>query len=430
MLLKSTQPFARMVQEVYAFFGDQVRTAVVPFKGVGAPLHLDSVRFRSVEWSVVALVADPQDGGGRRASLTEIVAAIQHFTRLPYWKHRWQLYEIWFFVVLLMVVRNRAPGLQLCVENGVWLLPKSGTITTIPMASVDLRTSRFQWHDRVAARRPAAPMRLDMYYQYQGPPPRALGPRDDDARPDVLVTLVERSAACGAIRSGDVLLVAELKARRPFSWKRMQEAIYSLACWEPLAAMGANYFPQKKEENGRYHSEAFRQQLDSMAVFAGQGVRPEDAATASLCEFLSEILSVLLDPTLSPSAHQASVNQLNTLLAALPQWPGSVPSPGAARVAAPPPATGAVSKARLDELLYLKGLAATHAAHIAALTEFARTALDHEAIASLQRLQRELEEPGFTVGDLILRARGERNRIRDRLLEAVRRGDGASRDDA
>lgn len=144
------------------------------------------------------------------------IADIQAFLALPYWKQRWQLYEVWFVTLLL-----RSYGLarlDLALQGDQWTLSVGGVMLT-PIA-----ISRLHNGDEIA-----------FYYQYQGIPPQGLFPEAQD-RPEVLVRYQAVSQ-----QPPRTLLVAEVKARASFSRQDMEVALFALLKWRSEAIVGLNY---------------------------------------------------------------------------------------------------------------------------------------------------------------------------------------------
>ena len=89
------------------------------------------------------------------ANRTVSVADVRRFLALPYWKLRWQFYEVWFVTLLL-----RSFGLSnliLNTDGHEWTLAV-GSVSPEPIAMSNLANG-----DRV-----------EFYYQHQGIPPSAL----------------------------------------------------------------------------------------------------------------------------------------------------------------------------------------------------------------------------------------------------------------
>ena len=145
------------------------------------------------------------------------IGDLRQFLALPYWKQRWQFYEVWF---LMLILRSYGlPNLVLRTAGQDWILAV-GSVDPEPIAVGQLASGGC----------------VEFYYQYQGIPPAALFPTAQD-RPEVLV---QQKNASGKLVT--TLLVAEAKARRNFGTQEMKGALFPLQEWNPEAIVGANYF--------------------------------------------------------------------------------------------------------------------------------------------------------------------------------------------
>jgi hypothetical protein len=141
------------------------------------------------------------------------VGDIRRFLALPYWKQRWQLYEVWFVTLLLR--SYGLANLELKTDGSDWTLAV-GKVSAKPIAIGNLADG-----DNV-----------EFYYQYQGVPPSPLFKNCVD-RPEVLVRRAQ---------TGKVLLVSEVKARTHFGTQDMKGALFALEEWNADAIVGLNYF--------------------------------------------------------------------------------------------------------------------------------------------------------------------------------------------
>jgi len=145
----------------------------------------------------------------------EVVGDYEDLLRLlalPYWKHRWQLYEVWVLAQLLDVIGLHR--VELVTEGDVWALPVGGNAKT----AVALVPS----------------MGATVWYQHQREPADALFPGQEH-RPEIIVE----------DRDGTILLVIEAKARRGLGRADVEAFLFPLLQWRPRAALLANYFAVK-----------------------------------------------------------------------------------------------------------------------------------------------------------------------------------------
>lgn len=149
---------------------------------------------------------------------------LRSFFALPYWKARWQVFEIWTLSVVLNSYGTRrwSPVLT----GDVWNL-KAGSTNPAAIATASLPDGR----------------ELRCYYQHQSTPPAPLFPGARD-RPEILVTVATASAQTptpGA-ETEPVLLALEAKARSDYGPQEMTSAIYPLLEWRPARILGVSYF--------------------------------------------------------------------------------------------------------------------------------------------------------------------------------------------
>lgn len=161
---------------------------------------------------------------------------------LPYWRHRWQLFEVWFLVTVLDSLG--LAHLTVRTDGGEWRLAV-GSVDKEPVATYALRGGA----------------QLEVFYQFQGIPPAGLFAHDED-RPKLLVLLRDGGG------SKKTLLAGEAKARRGMSRQDFEGALYGLAKWNPEMVLGANYFAF-----GAY-SGVLEQDLRGMRVLAASACEP------------------------------------------------------------------------------------------------------------------------------------------------------------
>lgn len=183
------------------------------------------------------------------------VADIRRFLALPYWRQRWQLYEVWF--VMLVLRSYGLSKLTLRTTDQQWKLAV-GSVDPQPIA-----TSRLCSGDVV-----------EFYYQFQGVPPSALFPGTLD-RPEILV---QQKSASG--RPLQALLVAEVKARRSYGPQDMKGALFSLREWNSKAIVGSNYFDMG---SGRRISVL---DLDGIQIVAADECKPRSDTAKELTDWL------------------------------------------------------------------------------------------------------------------------------------------------
>jgi len=184
------------------------------------------------------------------------IADVRRFLALPYWKLRWQFYEVWFVTILL-----RSYGLSnliLNTDGPVWTLAV-GSVSPKPIAVSNLANGD----------------RLEFYYQHQGIPPSALFKKTAD-RPEVLV---RRTQAGGGHR---MLMAAEVKAKKSFGTQEMKQALFTLQEWDPEAIVGVNYFPIK---SGTTLSKLNK---DAIEIVAADECTPRSSCSKELFDWLAE----------------------------------------------------------------------------------------------------------------------------------------------
>lgn len=134
---------------------------------------------------------------------------VRRLLALPYWKHRWQLYEVWMLGQVLDAIGLRR--VELVTEDGVWPLPVGRSAKT----AVALVPS----------------IGATIWYQHQREPVAALF-EGKEHRPEIIVEDAD----------ADVLLVVEAKARRGLDRVDAEAFLYPLLQWQPRSALLANYF--------------------------------------------------------------------------------------------------------------------------------------------------------------------------------------------
>ncbi|WP_328442843.1 vWA domain-containing protein [Amycolatopsis sp. NBC_00438] len=153
------------------------------------------------------------------------VQQLKSFFELPYWKARWQVFELWTLSVVLDSYGTRE-WTPVLVE-GVWNL-KAGSTNPAPIATAEALESG----------------EIRCYYQYESSPPAGLFPGTRD-RPEMLVTLAERRGDPFAPGSAaePVLLAVEAKARADYGPQEFKGAVFPLLEWRPRRILGMSYFP-------------------------------------------------------------------------------------------------------------------------------------------------------------------------------------------
>ncbi len=137
---------------------------------------------------------------------------VRRLLALPYWKHRWQLYEVWVLAELLDAIG--LDRIEFVTDNGVWALPVGGKAKT----AVALIPS----------------IGATVWYQHQREPLASLFDGQEH-RPEVILEAYD----------GSVLLVLEAKARRGLDRAAVEAFLFPLLQWQPQAALLANYFAVK-----------------------------------------------------------------------------------------------------------------------------------------------------------------------------------------
>lgn len=183
---------------------------------------------------------------------------IRRFFDLPYWRARWQLYEVWLLHVVLSSYGTTRwkPNLT----KGTWDL-KAGSTNKPPVATAGLANGR----------------ELRCYYQHDSTPPGSLVPGTRD-RPELLIT--EAHEAVLATVPGDdgepVVLAAEAKTRLNYPWQDMKGSVYALLEWEPRRVLGASFFSLTGSE------ELYTGTAGSVRIALGDRLVPDSKATTAL----------------------------------------------------------------------------------------------------------------------------------------------------
>lgn len=156
---------------------------------------------------------------------TVTVEQLRSFFDLPYWKHRWQLYEIWILHVVMDSFGT--PRWSPRLTGTVWDL-KAGSLNRKAIATVKLRDGS----------------ELRCYYQHQSAPPEAIVEGAED-RPEILVTRTEDAAhrAAPGTSGESVILAVEAKARKAYALQDLKSATFALVEWHPDRILGSSYFP-------------------------------------------------------------------------------------------------------------------------------------------------------------------------------------------
>jgi hypothetical protein len=210
------------------------------------------------------LMADYLDQGlpDLSACFHEVTAEeIQRFFGLPYWKARWQLYEVW---ILHVVLRSYgATYWQPTLTDQIWDL-KAGSTNRAPVATAPLKNRE-----------------LRCYYQYESSPPKSMVPGIRD-RPELLITMAHEAGQASAPGDDDesVILVVEAKAGVHYSTGDIKADIYALLEWEPKWILGASYFSLTGTEELRTST------VGGSMMALGERLVPDSKATTALEDWL------------------------------------------------------------------------------------------------------------------------------------------------
>lgn len=189
------------------------------------------------------------------ATRSYTVEDIRKFLALPYWKQRWQFYEVWF--VMLVLRSYGLSNLELHNRDQKWELAV-GSVMHHPIATSRLRDGNA----------------VEFYYQHQGVPPTPLFPDTVD-RPELLVW--RKDSKDSVLQR---LLVAEVKARQSFSTQDMEGALFALLKWDTRAIVGANYFNLGSGQN------LVKQITRGVEIVAGNECTPRSSTATELSEWL------------------------------------------------------------------------------------------------------------------------------------------------
>jgi hypothetical protein len=194
----------------------------------------------------------------RNAQRSNLVEAIRTFLALPYWRKRWEFYEVWF--VMLVLRSFGLARLQLQIDNNQWHL-KVGGVGRLPIASGRMDNDK----------------RIEFYYQFEGVPPQGIVPNAKD-RPELLVF------GQGSANIRRCLLAVEVKARerRGFDIQAMKGETLALLEWSPMAILGGSYFQLSRS------STLFKQQFGGSQVVIADGCSPGSLTTSELYRWLDE----------------------------------------------------------------------------------------------------------------------------------------------
>ncbi|MHB8449087.1 MAG: vWA domain-containing protein [Mycobacteriales bacterium] len=246
----------------------------------------------------------------REARLDGEFEQLQRLLALPYWQHRWQLYEVWLLGIVLDVVG--LDRIQLVLDDGIWRLPVGG-VAASPVALI------------------RGPIEAEVLYQHQGTPPRPLF-ADQEDRPEILIRTTGRARE-------RVVLAAEAKARRSLTRGDVQGFTYPLLMWQPAIALFAGYFPINKVPPVSLAASG-----DSDLVVAVD-CRPDTGVEAELRGQLGPLLARELAPPLQVFVYDVSGSMSESLaISDVPQDATTVLIAFAERAALVP--SGAVSDAR------------------------------------------------------------------------------------
>ncbi|CAM3961110.1 VWA domain-containing protein [Kibdelosporangium persicum] len=187
---------------------------------------------------------------------------IRRFFDLPYWKARWQLFEVW---VLQLVLRSYGSKHWLPKLNGAEWDLKAGSKNPEPVAVAQLVNGR----------------ELRCYYQHEAVPPASLVTGASD-RPELLVTVADHSicATKPGSENEPVLLTVEAKARFKYKLQDMKSDILALQEWEPARILGASYFPVTK------HNTLHSRKIATTKVALADGLKPGTPAENATFKWL------------------------------------------------------------------------------------------------------------------------------------------------
>jgi hypothetical protein len=118
-----------------------------------------AVKYQSLRWQLEML--------GEKTSSTDYVEAMLEFLQLPYWKKRWQVFEIWIFILCLQAFTRRGGELNVTGRNPLVL--KTGE-TDEPKAYIKIDGS----------------LRLELWTEFP-----LDGKRRSELRPDIAVVVNE-----------------------------------------------------------------------------------------------------------------------------------------------------------------------------------------------------------------------------------------------
>jgi hypothetical protein len=194
---------------------------------------------------------------------------LKRFFDLPYWKARWQIYELW---ILRLVLDSYDTSRWLpTLTDGAWDL-KAGSTNPQAIATAQLIDGT----------------ELRCYYQHESVPPASLFPGLRD-RPELLVTLAHTPTkpASPGTDAEPVLLAVEAKARSNYVPQDLKSAILPLLEWQPQRVLGASYFTSTGAD--RLHVQQFAGTAVGVAEALIPGAASGPATTAWLVELWQDL---------------------------------------------------------------------------------------------------------------------------------------------
>lgn len=189
------------------------------------------------------------------------VENLRTFFELPYWKSRWQVFELW--VLRLVLESYGTDRWHPALTDGVWNL-RAGSTNPAAVATSQLTSGR----------------ELRCYYQHDSVPPAPIfaGLRD---RPELLVTVADAMApADPGAEAEPVLLAVEAKARAGYGPQELKSAVLPLLEWQPSRILGVSFFSASGAD--QLHVQSFAE----TPVGVAEAVVPGSASTAETTAWL------------------------------------------------------------------------------------------------------------------------------------------------
>ncbi|WP_043837219.1 MULTISPECIES: VWA domain-containing protein [Amycolatopsis] len=197
---------------------------------------------------------------------------LKRFFDLPYWKARWQVYELW---ILRLVLDSYDTSRWIpALTDGAWDL-KAGSTNPEAIATAQLIDGT----------------ELRCYYQHESVPPASLFPGLRD-RPELLVTLAQAPTepASPGTDIEPVLLAVEAKARSNYGPQDLKSATLPLLEWRPRRVLGASYFTSTGTD------QLHVQQFAGTPVGVAEALVPGSASGPATTEWLVELWQELPRP--------------------------------------------------------------------------------------------------------------------------------------